>query len=51
MMNDGKISTKNISNCPQIDLVFVLPDSEKKNYFRDEKTENEILVYCNPIAL
>jgi len=31
--------------------MFVLADSEKKNDFRDEKTENEILVYRIPNAL
>ena len=31
--------------------MIVSADSEKENDFRDEKTENEILVYCIPIAL
>lgn len=31
--------------------MLVLDDSEKKNDFRDEETENKILVYCISIAL
>ena len=49
MTDDGKKQTGDRSiktDYCETDLMFVLHDTGKENDFRDEKTENEILVYC-----